>query len=341
MKHVKSKYDEFSAEDFALDDRFQKWVLTPDDETEQFWNDLLVRFPQKQGEIEEAKELVQLSGLTSDPEANTAYLATWNKLKQNALASENNVRETRFTPSRYAMIAATLAGLLVVSYWLLTRGQKAELQTFQSKFGELKQVALSDGTKVTLNSNSELRYLNDFKSDRKVFLQGEAFFEVSRLSNNQKFIVSTADAVDVEVTGTEFNVNTTRSNIEVFLQSGKVSVNATSGNVDLQPGEKATFNKESKVLNKAKGTSKEIEHLLGWKNKLFVYNDDLLTTIAEDVHDHYGLEVVITDSTLASRRFTGRIPSQPIDVMLKVLSETLELNIQKKPGQIIIEPLSD
>ena len=341
MKHVKSKYDEFSAEDFALDDRFQKWVLTPDDETEQFWNDLLIRFPQKQIEIEEARELVQLSGITSDPETNAAYLATWNKIKQNALASENNARETRFTPARYAMIAATLAGLLVVSYWLLTRGQKAELQTFQSKFGEIKHVALSDGTKVTLNSNSELRYLNDFKSDRKVFLQGEAFFEVSRLSNNQKFIVSTADAVDVEVTGTEFNVNTRRSNIEVFLQSGKVSVKATSGNVELQPGEKATFNKESKVLGKTKGTAKEIEHLLGWKNEVFVYNDDLLTTIAEDVHDHYGLEVVITDSTLASRRFTGRIPSQPIDVMLKVLSETLEINIQKKPGQIIIEPLSD
>jgi transmembrane sensor len=337
MKNVKSKYGEFSAEDFALDERFQKWVLTPDQETEQFWSDLLVHYPQKQNEINEAKELVQLSGLVSDPEANAAYLATWNKLKQNVFASEN-ISATRFTRARYAMMAATLAGLLVASYFLLTPGQRTELPTFQSKFGELKQVTLSDGSKVTLNSNSELKYLNDFKSDRKVFLQGEAFFEVNRLSNNQKFIVSVADAVDVEVTGTEFNVNAKRSNIEVFLQSGKVSMNATSGSVELQPGDKATFNRDSKVIGKAKATANEIEHLLGWKNEVFIYNDDLLTTIAEDVHDHYGLEVVITDSTLASRRFTGRIPSQPIDVMLKVLSETLEINIQKKPGQIIIAP---
>jgi transmembrane sensor len=337
MENVKSKYGEFSAEDFALDERFQKWVLTPDKETEQFWNDLLLHFPQKQKEINEAKELVQLSGLVPDPEANTAYLATWNKLRQNTLAS--GIPASRFVRARYPMIAATLAGLLVVSYFLLTREQPAELLTFQSKFGETKQVTLSDGSKVMLNSNSDLRYLNDFKSDRKVFLKGEAFFEVSHLNNNQKFIVSVADDVDVEVTGTEFNVNARRNNIEVFLQSGKVNVNATSATVELHPGEKATFNRDSKDLAKTTATAKEIEHLLGWKNEVFIYNDDLLTTIAEDVHNHYGLEVVITDSTLASRRFTGRIPSQPIDVMLKVLSETLEINIQRKPGQIIIEPL--
>src|SRR6266705_232863 len=95
-------YTDYSAKDFALDEIFQKWVLYPNDQSDRFWSQFLEKHPFKKTEVDEAVELVQLSGLSSDTQANEAYLQVWAKLQANA-KTQTNVQKSYL---RYASWAA-------------------------------------------------------------------------------------------------------------------------------------------------------------------------------------------------------------------------------------------
>jgi ferric-dicitrate binding protein FerR (iron transport regulator) len=110
-------------------------------------------------------------------------------------------------------------------------------------------VLLSDGTKVTLNSNTVLRYPVVFYAHRDVWLDGEAYFQVHHESK-RGFAVH-AKGVKVSVLGTKFNVKVTREgNVEVCLTSGSVLVSTPQGEMRIKPGEKCIYsaaNKEFEV----------------------------------------------------------------------------------------------
>lgn len=335
MELEKRDYRNFSAEDFALDASFLKWVLNPDEETDRSWKDFQRSNPYLEGAISEAKELIRMGGLSTSPEANKAFLDTWQKLQANA------VKPARTASPVYARLAAVLIGMVVMVTYLVWNGRKtADLPEFQTAFGEIREVVLKDGSKVTLNSNSTLKYVSAFEGDREVLLNGEAFFDVSHTADGRKFIVHTQDPVDIEVLGTEFNVNTRRDKIAVFLQSGKVSVHSGTSRVTLSPGEQAHYNRSSRQLAVTKESKPVAEGVLGWTSKFFIYNDTSLSAIAAEIEDYYGVPVSLTDPALGERKFTGKIPRQHVEVLLKVLSETLEIVIERKDDKIVIRSMS-
>jgi transmembrane sensor len=337
MEIERRDYRSFSAQDFALDASFLKWVLNPDDETTRFWSDLIQRHPHLEGEIREAKEMIWLTGLSADQEANAAYLSTWDELKGNAIPAK---QAGTFAMPVYARFAAVFIGLIAMVTYLVWNSRKTvDLPEFQTAYGEIREVELKDGSKVTLNSNSSLKYMSEFDGDREVLLQGEAFFEVSKTQDGKKFIVHTRDAVDVEVLGTEFNVNTRRDQIAVFLLSGKVNVRTEASYVTLNPGERAFYSGDSGQLEVTEESASAAEGVVSWKNRLFVYNDTSLSAIAAELEEYYGMPVTMTEPALGQRKFTGKISRQHVDVVLKVLSETLEIAIERKENQILIRPL--
>jgi ferric-dicitrate binding protein FerR (iron transport regulator) len=336
MENGTRDYRNFSAQDLALDASFLKWVLSPDDESTRFWNGLIQRYPHLEKEVMEAQELIRLTGLSADPEANAAYLNTWTKLRENAEPS----RARTFVTPVYARLAAVFIGLIVMVSYLVWNSRKTDdLPEFQTAYGEIKEVELKDGSKVTLNSNSSLKYTTAFDGTREVLLKGEAFFEVSKTHDGQKFIIHTQEPLDIEVLGTEFNVNTRHDKIMVFLQTGIVDVRSAASHVTLSPGEQAHYSRGTQELGVTKQSTSAAEGVLGWTSRLFVYNDASLSVIAEEIEDYYGVPVAMTDPALGQRKFTGKIPRQHVEVLLKVLSETLEIAIERKENQIIIRPM--
>ena len=115
--------------------------------------------------------------------------------------------------------------------------------------GKQFELELSDGTAVHLNAGSSLRYPVHFlpSEPRKVFLAGEAYFDVNK--NESRTFVVNVDALDVEVLGTEFNISAYEEdqNIDVVLVKGAVSLSKKDGSQDvstpLSPGEKGSFTK--------------------------------------------------------------------------------------------------
>ena len=124
-------------------------------------------------------------------------------------------------------VAAGLVGLLIAALAILWYyHQNNHLQTIDTGYAQLREVMLPDGSIVTLNANSTLRYSTDWNHQdiREVWLEGEAFFSVAHTSDNQKFVVR-AGSMDVKVVGTEFNVHSRREEVNVVLQTGRVEAN--------------------------------------------------------------------------------------------------------------------
>ncbi|RYF52699.1 MAG: DUF4974 domain-containing protein, partial [Cytophagaceae bacterium] len=246
----------------------------------------------------------------------------------------------RFTTRRSGwQLAASLTGLLLLAggliYYLLMPRQ----MRIHTAFGENRNVTLPDGSRVLLNGNTTLTYLDTWSDDqsREVWLDGEGYFTVTKkksLGSRVKFVTHTP-GLDITVLGTRFNVNTRRGNTAVTLIEGRVQLskpNEPSGRViDMKPGQFAASQPNIEAL--AIRTEKPQLHT-SWVEHQFVFDNTSLSDIAQQLHDTYGLEVVFEDSSLANRRFTGNLSNQSIETLLTTLSLTFDLTAQRNGDRI-------
>ncbi|QHT66545.1 DUF4974 domain-containing protein [Rhodocytophaga rosea] len=329
-------YQYYTANDFALDPDFRQWVIQPTEENARFWNNWIQEHPGKQAEIATAVELVRVAGLPADAVANQAFLEVWTNLQVNA---RQQVKTRRIeSVLRYSRMAAIWIGFMLLAgylFWKLDQPAGPVIHT--TGFGEIKKITLADGSHITLNANSSIRLADKNwrnAASREVFLTGEAFFEVAKTKDKKSFTVTTADSIRVQVLGTEFNVNTRREKTAVYLQSGKVQLKASAIQLVMKPGDFAHYNKDDKQLKVA--LMKE-ESQLAWKNNLFVFDDTPLLDIAQELEDIYGIKVHISDTFLAQKRFTAKVPRNKVDVLLKVLAETLQVDIKRQNKEVQIQ----
>jgi DNA-directed RNA polymerase specialized sigma24 family protein len=117
------------------------------------------------------------------------------------------------------------------------------------------------------------------KKDRVVWMQGEAFFDINHLENNQKFIVKALN-IDVEVLGTQFNVNSRRNNTTVVLNSGKVKLNHDDLVNDefMDPGDLVEFSGHEKKIRKKVVNP---EQFSSWKSNILIFKATPLSEIAQ------------------------------------------------------------
>lgn len=159
-------------------------------------------------------------------------------------------------------------------------------------------LVLHDGTKVWLNSESSLRYPIAFVgSQRKVEVEGEAYFEVAK-DASRKFIVE-GNGVQTEVLGTHFNVNTYKdeSQTRITLLEGRVAVRKGTSKGMLSPGQQAAFgNQSDEMLIHEVDTDK----VMGWHSGVFHFEDENLATIMRELTRWYDIDV----------RYKGDIPSE-------------------------------
>ena len=167
-------------------------------------------------------------------------------------------------------------------------------------------VELNDGTRVRLNADSELRFPVKFVgNERKVFLKGEAYFEVERDTSRPFRVDVHGDAI-IEVLGTEFNVNAYPENAEIFatLVLGKVRVAdlQTDSTVVLLPNQQA-------ALSGAGINVKEVnpEDFISWINGRFYLVMMPLEEILIQLGRWYDLQVFWANEELKSYEFTGAI----------------------------------
>lgn len=168
--------------------------------------------------------------------------------------------------------------------------------------GEFRLV-LSDGTKVWLNSDSQLRYPVRFNGDmREVFLKGEAYFEVAH-NAEKTFVVSTSKG-DVRVLGTSFNVRDYPDEHKVVttLEAGQVRyVSPVRGEIDLIPGYMLEDGAGGSCIPRKVNT----EVYTGWKDGKYIFDDVSVEEIMATLERWYDVTVFYENDQVRKLHFTG------------------------------------
>jgi ferric-dicitrate binding protein FerR (iron transport regulator) len=246
------------------------------------------------------------------------------------------------TPSKvrrhfFQRLSAAAAILLLISATLWLWWQPADLVQVETAYGQQKTVVLPDQSRVKLNAHSSISFSNtwDQMEDRKVWLEGEAYFEVRKnLEHEQKFQVITRD-LTVEVLGTVFNVNTREESTMVFLEEGLVNVEVqeTQEDIRLDPGEMITYTKATRQPIKRKI---ETEAPASWKDGTILLQNASLRSIVDKMEEIYGLSTRVDNKTLLDQTFNFPMPVNNLDTAILLLQESTDLVIERSDGELVI-----
>ncbi len=327
-------------EQFLADPSFENWARQSNAEDVAQWESWRAKHPEHAELMDEARAMiVGLPFEQQKRESLTDKNADWEALSQRLNLTQQPATVRRFNRRTWWGIAASLALLIAAGWWLVSESKPSteDWLTLQAGYGEIQSVRLADGSKVTLNANSMLRYPEQWAEgdDRVVELTGEAFFEVTHQYNNAPFIVK-AGSMAVRVLGTTFNVTARRQEPMVSLVEGKVSLShhQSHGPVLLAPGETARFDSTQEQFNITTG---ETEQMTSWREHRWVFDDTPLVEILQRIEDEFGLKVRQVDSQLLNRKVSGQVSTREKATLFLALEALLDVKITEKSGELIIK----
>jgi ferric-dicitrate binding protein FerR (iron transport regulator) len=201
------------------------------------------------------------------------------------------------------------------------------IQKYTATKGSVSTVEFADGTKIWLNSGSELTYHEDLKNKlRLAELHGEAFFEVKHREDFPLLIK--VDQIVVRDLGTTFNIKAYNEDktVETSLIEGKADILAANGNslVELKPGESAVYHSDDKKIEIRAFASNVLS---AWRDGKFVIRDQRLEDIFNEISRWYDVEFRFENNELRDYRYTGNIKkSTTAQHVLKMLKLTTNFN---------------
>ena len=194
-------------------------------------------------------------------------------------------------------------------------------------------LVLDDGTQVWVNADSRLKYPVQFVGEeRKVFLEGEAYFIVAK--DSLPFVVSTSRG-DIRVLGTTFNVKSYDEEIamQATLVEGKVLVAQGQKEMELAPGEQGTV-KDAGIMAKR---AVDVDEFVGWRKGIYVFKKQPLEDIMRDLSRWYGVSVFFQNEGLKQVSFTGNLKRYDnINEFLDVLQRTGDVKYRINNNTVII-----
>lgn len=255
--------------------------------------------------------------------------ASLRALKARAEAQTNSPAKVNWLRSWYS-IAATLL-LLAGCAWLYFGTRTTDKQLVTQTVIETD--TLSDGSIITLNKNSRLKYPERFAgSQRRVTLaQGEAFFNIAH--NKAKPFIITAGSTNIRVVGTSFNVKYKHNKVEVIVETGVVQVSRNGHMVQLTPGQKIVVAPNQPQLKTENNPDQLYTY---YRSKEFVANDAPLWRMVQVLNEAYDAHIVIENKTLNNLPLNTTFKNESLDDVLQVISRTFNISVEHKGRQIIL-----
>ena len=244
-----------------------------------------------------------------------------------------------------------IAAILVVGLFIGTLAQslqKAEpvFYTAIAPKGSISQMILPDNTLVYLNAGSELKYTevnpkNIFqgkRGSRKVFITGEAWFDVSR--NEKKPFVVHTPFYNVEVLGTQFNIKAYPNDDEVVatVEGGRVKVVSSESFTikeaqTLQPGEQLVYTK-NKGINISEVNTRRFT---AWKDNKLIFINMNLKELFVLLERKYGVDIEVADNMVLNYHYDSTITTETILEVLDLIAETLPIKYKIEGQKVIIQ----
>ena len=249
------------------------------------------------------------------------------------IRKENQQKKTAINFRLILTWAAILVLILALpfSYYLGIRStaRQNSMTTISCAFGDRTSIVLPDSTRVWLNSGSSVSFNPDFNQrTRKVILDGEAFFAVSK-DRNHPFHVF-ANQIDIQVLGTQFNVKaySGEHTISTTLVEGSLQVFSKTEKIRIKPFEKMVYNKldQKMELQALNDISPDTE----WKDGRLIFRNQSLEELEPILERWFDVDIIFADEQVKKKRFTGILERESILEALSYfdLSNLVECQIQ-------------
>ena len=259
--------------------------------------------------------------------------------------------------------APTLATFALVAILINTQ----QPNHFETDIGQQASYQLSDGTHITLNTNSELKV--DYSQDRRriYLLRGEAHFDVAK-NPQRPFMVYAGEGM-VWAVGTAFNVRYLNAgnhagnlpdSLVGTLVGTSIDVTVTEGTVkifaDIEPDKNTSLDvndaqnsptdheqlvhagksvQYSKVINATQTTPAQVlEQKLAWQHGALIFKGETLEQAIKEIARYTDKQLIITDPSIKNIRVGGHYKTDNINSLLASLSETLEIKLEQKGSQL-------
>lgn len=370
-------YIDFSVEDLAADERFINWVKNDcSQEEKDFWRLLALSHPHLQEKIDRARILVinvDRAEDRMDPVDPEKVHEIWQNVlvgiededahgtNETPMEIRSDQPEKNFLPERRRRtltfaVAASVTLLLSVFFlgekddqtlaWYSYRQETPGFIEYVNTGGKPLRLVIMDGSVISLEANSRVKYKRNYASDtiRKVYLQGEAFFDVAR-DPQKPFVVFTND-VATEVLGTSFRVSGDAStkNVVVKVKTGKVSVysikkqsvnlsNPKDG-VILLPNQEVVYTDEEDIFEKKIVDTPEL--LAAPLDDSFVFENTPIAIVFGKLEEAYGVEILFDRETMQNCFLTVPLGSEPLFKKLEVICRTIGASYEVIDAKVVI-----
>jgi ferric-dicitrate binding protein FerR (iron transport regulator) len=364
----------YSVEDLVVNDSFIAYCMQQDAGDRSFWDEYLEQHPEALPAVEEARLLVlglklmlqkkqnELSA-GEDKAGHALYLPEAVVQPLNPAGNSSNrvpgKRKQAWAVAAVACVVIAL-GVFYQSRQPVAGNRKgieriaSSVTPVQSKAGELKTLVLPDNSTITLNMGSSLKLSEGFsRTNRDVYLVGEAFFDVTH-NKNLPFIVHVKD-YKVKVLGTRFNVKAYKNDrlSETSLLEGSVQIIVDKNGREevyktLQVNQKFTIKTDSSALlsNASSENRGEVTPLsyydekqaveTAWTKDLLIFEGRSMEEIKNVLERKFGVTITIPDKKVQQYLYSANFTNESIDEILKALQLSYPFSYKKEGNTIII-----
>jgi len=346
------KYATYKVRDFVQDDDFIRWVKYPDLDQDSFWNQVIIKYPRQNSNINKAVILVKMLAREA-PEVNDAEV---DHVREKILRGMNRKKPLKLKLiARYLSVAAFVAMALGLGWSFFRMAPTTQTDSGQSALTEIfpeqhfsnssdvpMMVTLPDTSKITLSPGSKIYYSYQKNDKREVKLDGEAYFSVTPDPDKPFFVYS--GGLVTRVLGTTFTVSAFSdvAEVKVSVNSGRVEVypaaqseNAGQSRLTLKPNQQAVFKKEDLSLTRILVEEPRVvisEEAL----KAYSYTDAPLSEIFQGLEEVYGIQVIYDEEKFKDCRVNMSLTTETLFEKLELIGKIVEARYNVVDGQVIV-----
>lgn len=360
------RYSNFTAEEFLNDPCFREWLVGTGEETDQFWKEFLLRFPEKQKTVLDARILFKALARSQSSATAEQGERMWDNIRVHTEAVSQTIANRRplyrFWPLRRLMAAASILLFLGLGSWYLMQSKflnKAETYADQvassespliEKFNQGNkpiELLLPDGSQVLLHPSARISYEAGFSAgQRTVYLTGKAHFKVVK-DGTRPFRVFANNLV-TQVVGTSFTVDSPSATAlaTVKVESGKVKVYTlesyeknTEGNeaamATLTPNQQVTYDPVRALLTRG---FVEAPALLNVPETYpdFYFDNTAVASVFKTLEESYGVTIRYETSTIQDCSVTAPLGNEPLFRKLDIICQTIGATYEVWGTEIVV-----
>lgn len=317
-------------EDLLTDELFLSWYFHRDQPADPEWTRWINGDPGREQLVRDAVSMLE-STLVQEKELPAGQVQ---RAETTLLKKIEELPSARTRLSVWRWVAAASILVILAGSMIVMRVRSAGEKVLVTPYGHLMVQELPDGSEVTINANSRVRYANNWKDggEREVWMEGEAFFHVRKTLDRSRFVVHT-DRFDVTVTGTQFNVVSRPHNANIMLREGSVILNGKDGQqLDMVPGDFVQW--DGKALSRREAQK---DSVLAWKDRKLFFDRTPLKDLVNIIEDQYGVKVQLSDPSLGDSTVTGIMPNNDLEKLLQSLQATTNFDVIHNDSNILIK----